>query len=32
MSCDLSHYARWIEILCERDYGVREELERILFG
>jgi hypothetical protein len=30
MSCDLSHYTRWIEALCERDYGVKEEVERIL--
>ena len=29
MSYETADYTRWIETLCERNYGVREELERI---
>lgn len=29
MSYESADYTRWIETLCERNYGVREELERI---
>ena len=29
MSYESVDYTRWIETLCERNYGVREELERI---
>lgn len=27
---DIPDYRKWIETLCERNYGVREELDRIL--
>lgn len=30
MSYEIPDYTTWIRRLCERDYGVKEELDRIL--
>ena len=29
MSCEVDYFYLWLQNVCERDYGVREELERI---
>ena len=29
MSYEIGDYAKWVEGLCERNYGVKEELDRI---
>ena len=30
MSYEIGDYAKWVQALCERNYGVKEQLERIL--
>ena len=29
MSYEVGDYAKWVQSLCERNYGVKEELDRI---